>query len=631
MPETFPDEVSDALKDPRNDFGKYVLVRLLGRGGMGEVYKAWEKPLSRYVALKLLREVDEENLVRFEREARLAAALTHSNIAAIYELGRHEDKVFISMQFIEGQTLEKIAANMNLALRAVHSAAGALAYAHGKGIIHRDINPRNIMVDRDGAAFITDFGIARQKKQGSTVTQTGIVVGTPGYMSPEQAQGLPLDDSTDIYSLGATMYYVCTHSAPFLGDEAINIVLKVVNEEPMAVRRINPDVDRRLATIIEKAMEKDPARRYGSARELEEDLRRFLTNQPILAKRRNFVDRFYRRIQKRRGAWIAAAAAFALLAAGAGIFVTSRYWARKEDKRNLAYQLLPQLERVIAEFELDPQWDDKETAERTARFEAKMDEILRLQPNFSPVFVQQAHLEWLLGRREEAYRSLRRAVSLEKDNAQAFLDLGRFKLKEYISLKIQRTGASLLSPISGTTDLAPDTQEMAELLRDGLRDFDTFQKLAARQSGSRSFGAVDLAFAQAVRALVTGDRKATLERLKVAAGSAFVERDARLLTAVVACEAGKYDLIEPALADQSAPTRDYLEVRAYIAICLIFQQIKEATPDADQALVEDLARLMLVTSPKGLENALRLPEPIQMQLQPYFARARERMAQIRSQ
>lgn len=629
--DTLPSDVAEASQFPENDFGKYILISLLGRGGMGEVYKAWEKTLSRYVALKLLKEIDKDNMMRFEREARLAAGLSHPNIAAIYELGIHNGKTYIAMQYIEGRTLEKYAGDVELGVRAIHQAAEALAFAHSKGVIHRDINPRNIMVDDQDQAFIMDFGIARRKQQGSTITETGLVVGTPGYMSPEQAQGLNLDERTDVYSLGATLYYLCTHTAPFLGDEAINIVLKVVNEDPPPVRRLNPTVDRHLTTIIEKAMEKDPSRRYGNAKELEEDLRRYRAREPILARRKSFIERAYRRFRQHRLAYAVASIFFVVVASGFSVVLSRGIFESKENKSHFAFGHVEHLERIVSEFELDAEWTPAEITSRKERFNAKFQEIMALQKDFSPAYVKRSHLHWLLGDRDKAFEDLQAAIRSDRDNAQAYLDLGRYKLKEYISAKIRQTAralsSSLFAPIPETGLDKGDTPEMTSKLKEGLKDFNTYQKLARRQSGSSAAGEADLAFAQAVEALVAGRRDLALDKLKQAQGPTFVENDARLLTAVIACEDGRYALIEPALANQKAPTRDYVEVRTYIAISLIFSLMKEFDEDAETALVEDLAHLMLVSP--STRSALQLPGTVQKQLEPYFERAEQRMKELR--
>jgi serine/threonine protein kinase len=629
--ETLPKEVVEAAQFPENDFGKYILISLLGRGGMGEVYKAWEKTLSRYVALKLLKEIDKDNMMRFEREARLAAGLTHQNIAAIYELGHHNGKTYIAMQYIEGKTLEKFAGDIEIGVRAIHQAAEALSFAHSKGVIHRDINPRNIMVDDQDQAFVMDFGIARRKAQGSTITETGLVVGTPGYMSPEQAQGLNLDERTDVYSLGATLYYVCTHTAPFLGDEAINIVLRVVNEDPQPIRHLNPRVDRHLTTIIEKAMEKDPKRRYANAKELEEDLRRYRANEPILARRRTFLERAFRRFRKHRLAYVMASIFFVLLAAGATMLVSRGFFERKEDKRDQAFELLPQLERIITEFELDSSWDESEIASRKDRFNSMFKEIMTIQKEFSYAYVERAHLHWLLGDRDKAFEDIQAALRSEKDNAQAHVDLGRYKLKEYISAKIRQTAralsASLFAPMADPALPKEDTPEMTAKLKEGLKDFSSFQKLTRRRTGQPAAGEADYAFAQAVEALVEGKRDVALEKLKRAKDSRFVSKDAKLLMAVVACEDGRYDLIEEALSDQKAPTRDYVEVRTYIAISLFFGLRKETHEEAEKALVENLARLMLVSP--STRSALQLPGTVQGELEPYLQRAEKRVQELR--
>ena len=315
MPDDLPADVQQAL-DKAPPVGKYVPVAKLGSGGMGEVWKAWDRELSRWVALKLLLPGrSDDDLLRFQREAQAVARLSHPNIAPVYDAAEVDGRRYIAMQFVDGDTLSDTSLPLRKACEAVRDAARAVHFAHEHGVIHRDIKPSNLIVDRAGRAFVLDFGIARSTRSEGTISKTGIVVGTPPYMSPEQASGdRALGARSDVYSLGATLYALATGREPFAGKTATAVLLKVIHHEPAPPREVRRDLPRDVETILLKAMEKDPARRYATASALAEDLRRFLDGEPILAHPPSVWYRLTKRIAKRR-AVVGAVAATALAAA----------------------------------------------------------------------------------------------------------------------------------------------------------------------------------------------------------------------------------------------------------------------------------------------------------------------------
>ena len=269
-----PSEVRGALLNPKRQLGKYVLVSALGRGGMAEVWKAWDGELSRWVAVKFMLAPDsDDDVKRFQREAQAVARLAHPNIAAIYDTGQHDERRYIVMQYIDGKTLEGGRLPLKQTVSAVRDAARAVHYAHEHGIIHRDVKPGNLMVDVAGRVFILDFGLARTTTAESNVSLSGMIIGTPAYMAPEQAAGRihELDARTDVYGLGATLYSLVSGRAPFDASTPGEIPHMVVHEEPESIRRLQPDVPSDLATIIGRAMEKDSNRRYPSAAHLADD------------------------------------------------------------------------------------------------------------------------------------------------------------------------------------------------------------------------------------------------------------------------------------------------------------------------------------------------------------------------
>jgi serine/threonine protein kinase/Flp pilus assembly protein TadD len=279
------------------DFGDYELLEEIGRGGQGVVYRARQKSLNRTVALKVIglgQWATQAHLKRFRREAEAAANLDHPCIVPIYEVGEREGSCYFSMKFIDGGQLDEVAKRTPISIRNAAELIAKLArtvhYAHEHGILHRDIKPGNVLLDRSGEPHLTDFGLARLVETESTVTRTMEVLGTPSYMAPEQAVGnnARVGRATDVYGLGAVFYQLLTDHPPFAGGTTLETVRLVLDTEPRQPRLWNPKIDRDLATICLKCLEKDPERRYSSALALAEDLERWLKHEPIRAKPSGF-------------------------------------------------------------------------------------------------------------------------------------------------------------------------------------------------------------------------------------------------------------------------------------------------------------------------------------------------------
>ncbi len=329
-------------------FGDYEILETIAKGGMGVVYKARHRKLNRVVALKMIlagESAHPDDIERFYVEAKAAAQLDHKNIVGIHELGEVAGQHYISMQFVEGQSLADLVREYPLdprvASKYMAAISEAMQYAHGHGILHRDLKPGNILVDRDNLPLITDFGLAKlnpntasgdeqARANQSTMTIAGQPMGTPSFMPPEQARGSTdqISELSDVYSLGATLYHLLTGKPPFAAVDVFKTMEQVLKVEPISPRVLNASVPKDLETICLKCLQKSPERRYGSAQDLADELRRYLAGEPIHARPVGLIERSIRWC--RRNPWPTTAICASLI----GLIVATSLWRMAVSARN---------------------------------------------------------------------------------------------------------------------------------------------------------------------------------------------------------------------------------------------------------------------------------------------------------
>ncbi len=397
-----PQATRTSVDHPSSPLGDFQILHEVGRGGMGVVYEAVQLSLGRRVALKVLpfaTALDAKHLQRFKTEAYAAAQLHHTNIVPVYAVGCERGMHFYAMQLIEGRSLADVIAEMrdenqtppeppdnvntiitNTVVQAASSTindvarssprstrtrdsfrtsariaaeiADALEYAHDAGVVHRDIKPANLLLDSKGAVWVTDFGLAQVAADGG-LTQTGDLLGTLRYMSPEQAAGRrqPVDHRTDVYSLGATLYEMLTLQPLFPGQDRAALLHQILNEDPRPLRQLDRAIPVELETIVLKSLSKLPTERYATAGDMADDLRRFLDEIPIHARRPQMVDRL-RKWMRRHPTYVAAAV-FLLIFGLIGLAVTTAIVAAEHTKTAQAYQReLQRAQEAEAQFKL---------------------------------------------------------------------------------------------------------------------------------------------------------------------------------------------------------------------------------------------------------------------------------------
>lgn len=340
---------------------RYDFLELLGSGGMGRVFKVRDRRLDRDVALKALQYQDLETVRRFLREAKAMAQVRHPNICTLFEAGEIGGQPFLVMEYIEGKTLDRFDRDLPVERKALLALeiAEALQAIHRLGLVHRDIKPGNILVkvldSGDIKPYLTDFGLVRIEGQSDLLTSDGTILGTPQFMSPEQATGGPLDRRTDVYSFGATLYAYLGGRPPLTGKVPAEVIRKVIDEDPVPLRKVVSSIPEDLETIVMTCLEKEPDRRYQSARAVADDLKRFLDGEPLTARKMGLTYRLRRSFRRHRTLTAVSAVSLLTISFLLGLWIHEAGVAAREART--AQQLeseISQLESSVRDINLLP-------------------------------------------------------------------------------------------------------------------------------------------------------------------------------------------------------------------------------------------------------------------------------------
>lgn len=368
----------------RRTLGDYELLEEVGSGGMGVIFRARQISLDRIVAVKMIHNASQHR-DRFRVEAEAAASLHHNHIVAIYEIGEDESQPFLSMQYIDGGNLKHLLAKEQLseqqAVELLTSIVKAVHHAHQHGVLHRDLKPANVLLDREGTPYVSDFGLAKQLGNSADLTRTGAVIGTPGYMSPEQAMGQAssITVATDVYGLGAILYAMLTGDAPFRSESDLNTLRRVVEEQPGSPRAKRPGLDRNLEMICLKCLRKEADKRYSNASDLLDDLQRWQEGKPIVARQISLVERAWK--WSKRNPWaVASGLTIAGILAVSSIVVWYQHNVSKTDTlvSSLATADADEVPQLLAELRGYASWAKPKLQGRLQKTDKGSPEELKL-------------------------------------------------------------------------------------------------------------------------------------------------------------------------------------------------------------------------------------------------------------
>ncbi len=436
-------------------FGKYQLVQEIGRGGMGVVYRAWDKTLKRTVALKMLiagETASDDEEQRLYTEATSNARISHPNILPVFEVGRQDGRLYFTMEFLKGKPFDTLMLEKGVDLRRgieiLRDVARALDYAHTKQILHRDVKPSNIMLADDGKVYLMDFGLARNIRETGKLTQTGFVMGTPNYMSPEQCRGEreTLDGRSDVFGLGSVMYEFLTGRPPFDNESMLDILMAVLQQEPVPPGLMVPDLNEDLETICLKALRKDREMRYPRANALADDLDRWLRGEPIEARPETTLERMKNRFRRRRGLYLTLGGAAIAVAVSLSLGISAMGRSSEAEKEREALRLAQErraragdhfkkgtASADIAEKclmtgrtgELGQHWKDAVQA---------LDEALREDAEFGEAWSLRGRVRSQMGQREAALGDLDEAIRRDPKNVAARYERGKVLLAAAIDM-----------------------------------------------------------------------------------------------------------------------------------------------------------------------------------------------------
>ncbi|GEM_PF-2593784 len=535
--------------------GRYSLLEQLGQGGMGVVWKAWDNDLRRVVCLKLIRAEEAggpEALERFLREARVAARLRHPHILSVHDVGEADGRHYLTMDLVEGKSFAQIVDRSREAKRAGRSAAhadlrdelriladvaDAVGYAHQNGVVHRDLKPGNVLVDPQGHAWVIDFGLAKETQLGQEtkdrlrqLTITGMAIGTPAYMSPEQAGGQTADigPASDVWALGVMLYEVLTGSLPFEAENTRSLIFAVLLEEPPTPRKRNGHVPIELEAVCLKAMEKERGRRYRTADEFAEELRRWLRGEPVGARSHGTLYRAWRWASRRKKAVLPAIAAVVAIA-GLGVWgwrarersqedvearVAAEGRARRdaEARQRLVRGLYERIARDVTGFEDNLKRVRMPPAARRAMAQPylnMLDQIIAEEPGFGPAWSWRGRVHVLLGDGTAAQRDLDEGCSRSPEFAIVWYLRGLYYVERYASTR------SLPGFDAGSTgvvfeEIAPEGSREREWKMRGLADLDRMSTVAKSDA---LIAEPQARIGRAMALLATGGEKAWKEGL----------------------------------------------------------------------------------------------------------------------